>query len=46
MVNKPTIIYIPIFCVVDNTPFYTRSVWDLGLSVRQIFFMARRNHAQ
>ena len=25
---------------------YTRSVWDLGLSVRHIFSMARRNDAE
>jgi len=24
---------------------YTRNIWDLGLSVRHIFFMARRNGA-
>jgi len=27
----------------NSCPVYTRGVWDLGLSVRHIFFMARRN---
>jgi len=32
-------------CVSVETAFYTHGVWDSGLSVRYIFFMARRNNA-
>ncbi len=43
--------YADIICVLNSgdTMFgvrYTRSVWDLGLSVRHIFSMARRNDAE
>ncbi len=31
---------------VSSTEKYTRSTWDLGLSMRHIFSIARRNDAE